>query len=66
MIVLHHFGLHGPYAGHVKAVLHQVPPGIPVVDLFANAPTGRPKPSAYLLAVYSSWSPAGTVFLYVG
>jgi S-adenosyl-L-methionine hydrolase (adenosine-forming) len=59
------FGLHGPYTGQMKAVLHQMAPGIPVVDLFADAPVGNPKPSAYLLAAYAMWFAAGTVFLCV-
>jgi S-adenosyl-L-methionine hydrolase (adenosine-forming) len=46
-------------------VLHRMAPGIPVVDLFADAPTGNPKASAYLLAAYAAWFPAGTVFLSV-
>ena len=49
------FGLHGPYTGQMKAVLHQMAPGVPVVDLFADAPVGNPKPSAYLLAAYAVW-----------
>lgn len=57
------FGLHGPYTGQMKAVLHRTAPGISVVDLFADAPAGNPKASAYLLAVYAAWFPAGTVFL---
>ena len=66
MIVLFtDFGLHGPYTGQMKAVLHQVAPDIPVIDLFADAPTANPKPSAYLLAAYADWFPAGTVFLAV-
>ena len=37
MIVLFtDFGLHGPYTGQVKAVLHQTVPGGPVIDLFAD------------------------------
>ncbi|CAN7726229.1 SAM hydrolase/SAM-dependent halogenase family protein [Mesorhizobium sp. LjNodule214] len=66
MIVLFtDFGLHGPYTGQVKAVLHQMAPGIPAIDLFSDAPVGNPKASAYLLAVYAQWFPAGTVFLCV-
>ena len=66
MIVLFtDFGLHGPYTGQMKAVLHQMAPGIPVIDLFADAPVGNPKASAYLLAAYAVWFPAGTVFLCV-
>jgi S-adenosylmethionine hydrolase len=59
------FGLHGPYSGQMKAVLHQMAPGIPAIDLFADAPVGNPKASAYLLAVYAGWFQAGTVFLCV-
>jgi S-adenosyl-L-methionine hydrolase (adenosine-forming) len=66
MIVLFtDFGLHGPYTGQMKAVLHQTAPGISVIDLFADAPVGNPKASAYLLAAYAGWFAAGTVFLCV-
>ena len=44
------FGLEGPYTGQMKAVLQQEAPGVPIVDLFADAPVGNPKASAYLLA----------------
>jgi S-adenosyl-L-methionine hydrolase (adenosine-forming) len=59
------FGLHGPYTGQMKAVLHQMAPGIPIIDLFADAPVGNPKASAYLLAAYAAWFPVRTVFLCV-
>ena len=59
------FGLEGPYTGQMKAVLHRDAPGVPVVDLFADAPTASPKPAAYLLAAYAAWFPPGTVFLAV-
>ena len=59
------FGLHGPYMGQMKAVIHQMAPGVPVVDLFADAPVGNVKASAYLLACYAMWFPPGTVFLSV-
>jgi S-adenosyl-L-methionine hydrolase (adenosine-forming) len=66
MIVLFtDFGLQGPYTGQMKAVLHRMAPGIPVIDLFADAPTGNPKASAYLLAAYAPWFAAGTTFLCV-
>jgi S-adenosyl-L-methionine hydrolase (adenosine-forming) len=66
MIVLFtDFGLQGPYIGQMKAVLHQMAPGIALVDLFADAPTGNPKASAYLLAAYAQWFAAGTTFLCV-
>ena len=66
MIVLFtDFGLHGPYTGQMKAVLHKMAPGIPAIDLFSDAPVGNPKASAYLLVAYAEWFPAGTVFLCV-
>src|SRR5262249_35613023 len=66
MIVLFtDFGLTGPYTGQVKAVLQREAPGVPVVDLFADAPTANPRAAAYLLAAYSAWFDAGTIFLCV-
>jgi S-adenosyl-L-methionine hydrolase (adenosine-forming) len=66
MIVLFtDFGLEGPYAGQVKAVLHQTAAGVPVIDLFADLAPGKPKPAAYLLAAYGRWFPPGTVVLAV-
>jgi len=66
MIVLFtDFGLHGPYTGQMKAVLHQMAPAVPVIDLFADAPVGNPKAAAYLLAAYAQWFVAGTAFLCV-
>ena len=65
IIVFTDFGLEGPYTGQMKAVLHQLAPGIPVIDLFADAPVGNPKASAYLLAAYAEWFAVGTVFLCV-
>jgi S-adenosylmethionine hydrolase len=59
------FGLHGPYTGQMKTVLHRIAPGVPVVDLFADAPIGNPKAAAYLLAAYATWFPEQTVFLCV-
>jgi len=59
------FGSAGPYTGQMKAVLHQMAPGIPVIDLLADAPVGNPKAAAYLLAAYAAWFPEGTVFLSV-
>ena len=66
MIVLFtDFGLQGPYTGQMKAVLHQMAPDVPIIDLFADAPAGNPKASAYLLAAYAHWFAAGTTFLCV-
>jgi S-adenosylmethionine hydrolase len=66
MIVLFSdFGLEGPYTGQVKTVLYRTAPGVPVIDLFADAPAGKPKPAAYLLAAYGVWFSPGTVLLAV-
>ena len=66
MIVLFtDFGLKGPYTGQVNAVLQQIAPDVPVIQLFADAPAAQPMPSAYLLAAYAAWFPAGTVLLCV-
>ena len=59
------FGLQGPYTGQMKAVLNQMAPSVPAIDLFADAPVGIPKASAYLLAAYAEWFTAGTIFLCV-
>jgi hypothetical protein len=65
IVLLTDFGLDGPYTGQMKAVLHQMVPGRSIIDLFADAPIRNPKASAYLLAAYAVWFPAGTVFLCV-
>ncbi len=59
------FGLAGPYTGQVKAVLLRDAPDAAVVDLFADAPSARPQPAAYLLAAYAACFPPDTVFLCV-
>ncbi len=59
------FGLEGPYTGQVKAVLHARAPGVPVVDLCADAPMFDPMLSAYLLAAYGPTLPTGTVIVAV-
>ena len=59
------FGLAGPYTGQMKAVIAEMAPGASIIDLFADAPTGNPKASAYLLAAYAAWFPEKTVFLCV-
>jgi S-adenosylmethionine hydrolase len=66
MIVLFtDFGLAGPYTGQMKAVLRRAAPETEIIDLFADAPAGDPRASAYLLAAYAAWFPPGTIFLCV-
>ena len=64
-ILFSDFGLTGPYVGQVRAVLHQLAPGRPVVDLFADAPAFDPVSSAYLLAAYISHLPPDSTVLAV-
>jgi len=66
MIVLFtDFGLEGPYVGQMKAVLHRLAPGVPTIDLFADAPAFEPQLAAYLLAAYAPEFPQDAVFLCV-
>jgi S-adenosyl-L-methionine hydrolase (adenosine-forming) len=65
IVLFSDFGLEGPYTGQVKTVLHRMAPGVPIIDLFADAPARRPKPAAYLLAAYTAWFPPDTVVLAV-
>ncbi|WP_029010932.1 SAM hydrolase/SAM-dependent halogenase family protein [Azospirillum halopraeferens] len=66
MIVLFtDFGPAGPYVGQMKAVLAQGAPGVPVIDLLADAPAFDPQLSGCLLAAYAPEFPAGAVFLCV-
>jgi S-adenosyl-L-methionine hydrolase (adenosine-forming) len=65
LVLFTDFGLAGPYTGQMKSVLAREASGIPVIDLFADAPSRDARASAYLLAAYAAWFPAGTVFLCV-
>ena len=66
MIVLFtDFGLAGPYTGQVKAALARRAPGVPVIDLFADAPAFDPRLAAYLLAAYAPAFEPGDVLLCV-
>jgi len=59
------FGAAGPYGGQMRAVLAREAPGVPVIELFNNAPAFNAKASAYLLAAYCGEFLPGTVFLCV-
>lgn len=59
------YGLSGPYTGQVKRVLAALAPGVPVIDLFADAPRGNPMASAYLLAAYATEFPPSSVIFAV-
>lgn len=65
IILFTDFGLEGPYVGQMKAVLARDAPGIPVIDLFADAPRFAPEAAAYLLAAYVEEFPQDSVFLAV-
>ena len=63
------FGLAGPYHGQMKAVLARHAPGVPAIDLCADAPPHDARAAAYLLAALTPPATpiyaAGTVFLCV-
>lgn len=59
------FGLSGPYVGQLEHVLYREAPGIPIVNLFADAPRCNPRAAAYLLAAYAYDFAPGSIFLAV-
>ena len=64
MIVLFtDFGVQGPYVGQMKAVLANVAPAAPVVDLMHDAPVFQHKAAAYLLAALVAPLPEDAVVL---
>lgn len=65
LVLFTDFGLTGPYTGQVKAVLHGLAPGMPVVDLFCDAPSLEPQLAAHLLAAYAPELPPASVYLCV-
>ncbi len=65
IILFTDFGSDGPYVGQLHAILHQRAAGIPVINLFSDAPSFNPRASAYLLAAYIDEFPEGSVFLCV-
>jgi S-adenosylmethionine hydrolase len=66
MIVLFtDYGTDGPYLGQVHARLETSAPGIPVVNLFNDAPRACPRAAAYLLSAYARGFAPETVFFCV-
>ena len=59
------FGVHGPYMGQMRAVLHRAAPGSAVIDLFADAPSYAIRAASFLLAAFVPEFAPGTVFLCV-
>jgi S-adenosylmethionine hydrolase len=49
------FGVKGPYLGQVKALLCELAPGVPVVDVFPDMPACNVKSAAYLLPAYAQY-----------
>lgn len=65
LVLMTDFGPTGPYVGQMQAVLYREAPGVPVVELFNDAPRCNPRAAAYLLAAYVAEFPLGSVFLAV-
>ncbi len=59
------FGYQGAYVGQMKAVLHGLAPGVPVVDLMHDAPVFEPRSAGYLLAAVAADFPAGSAIVAV-
>ena len=59
------FGSDGLYVGQMKAVLDQLAPGVPVIDLLNVAPAYNARASAHLLAALVPRFPQGSVFVAV-
>jgi hypothetical protein len=57
------FGYDGPYVGEMKAVLADLAPAVPVVDLMHDAPVHDPKAAAYLLAALARRFADGAVLV---
>lgn len=57
------FGAGGPYIGQMQAVIRLAAPGVDIIDLVSNAPSGDPESSAYLLAALVSVLPERAVVL---
>jgi len=56
------FGSRDPYVGQVKAVLGEVAPTVPIIDLLNDAPDFNAKAAAHLLASLVGQFPQGSVF----
>lgn len=63
IILFTDFGCAGIYLGQVKAALERAAPGIPVIDLFNDAPAFNIRTAAHLLASLVREFPQGSVFL---
>lgn len=59
------FSNQGPYLGQVKAALHELAPGVPVVDVFPDLPAYNIKAAAYLLPAYIQCLMKGSICLCV-
>ena len=65
LILFTDYGWHDPYVGQVKAVLANLAPGVPVIDLLHAVPDFNAHAGAHLLAALSRDLPAGAVVLAV-
>lgn len=65
VILFTDFGPAGPYLGQMEAVLREMAPAVPVINLLSNAPVGNPRSSSYLLAALRHSFPANSIFLAV-
>ncbi len=65
LVLFTDYGWQDPYVGLIKAVLSQVAPQVPVIDLLHAIPDFNAHAGAQLLAALAGGFPAGAVFLCV-
>lgn len=65
IILFTDYGLQGPYAGQIEAVLSRMAPEQKVIALFPDLPQHDPRAAAYLLAAYCGGFPENTIFFCV-
>jgi len=65
IVLITDFGLEGSYIGQMTGRLYAKVAGIPVINLFADAPSFNIKAASYLIAAYSKEFPENTIFLCV-
>jgi S-adenosylmethionine hydrolase len=65
LVLFTDYGWHDPYVGQVKAVLANLAPGVPVIDLLHAVPDFNAHAGAHLLAALGRDLPEGAVVLAV-
>lgn len=65
LVLFTDYGWQDPYVGQVKALLHQLAPGLPIIDLLHTVPDFNAHAGAQLLHALAHPFPTGAVFFCV-